>query len=240
MASKSSGRKAPSTTQATKVGVTRTGSFGSRVGGVAGRDVSGSRIGLTDAAVKSGSQAHGRSAPAMGGGNSSSGGGGGSAIGGDWTETTTLPGGQTYDPTGSPYPGPAPEPESPSPAPRSAAPSVLAPLAPKVSSPIRYPSTPIRMAPTTTTKPTTTPSVTAISIGRTSGILKTPAATVKPTALAVARGAQTAAKAEPKVVAKPKPTTLAVTRGATTAAKAEPKVVAKPSTKPLIVPRGAR
>jgi len=84
---KSKGRGNGPTTQAVTVGVTRTGKFGNRVGGLAGREASGGRTGMTDAAVSAGSKAYGRSAPATG-----VGGAGGSDVPGI-VENTNQPGG---------------------------------------------------------------------------------------------------------------------------------------------------
>src|SRR5574343_1115198 len=80
-------RSSGSTTQAVKVGTTRTGTFGRRVAGVAGREVTGGRTGLTVSAISAGSKAHGRSAPSTG-----VGGAGGSSTTGVVAETN-YPGG---------------------------------------------------------------------------------------------------------------------------------------------------
>lgn len=93
-------------TQAVKVGKAKTGSFGKRVSGVAGRTATGGRGGSTDQAVAAGSRAYGRSAP-----GTSMGGAGGGKTTGSVVETTTPAG-------GTPRPAPAPRPK-PSPAPPS-------------------------------------------------------------------------------------------------------------------------
>lgn len=107
------GRQAYLTALAVRVGKTRTGKFGSGIGGFAGDTMTGSRGGLTDQALSSGSKAYGRSSPTTGigggGGAAGIGGAGGSSSpGGGVIETTTGAGGTPVGTGGSPHPSPVP------------------------------------------------------------------------------------------------------------------------------------
>jgi hypothetical protein len=174
---------------------------------------------MTDAAVKAGSRAHGRSAPSTAFGGSSSGGGGGVVA------TTTYAGGQAASADwfggGEVLPGGGGGGEV-FPGGGGGGGGGKLPGGGGSTAPVKVPrSAKPWTAPTTPPPPgrSRPPSVSAVSIGRTEGLLKTilPPASPKPTAVSVARGAVTAAKADPK-----------------------PKVVARPAAKKVVVPAQAR
>ena len=215
------------TTEAVRVGVTRTGKFGSRVGGVAGRTETGGRSGLTDAAVSAGSKAHGRSAPGTGVGGYGGGSGGGGVV-----ETTTNPGGYDY---GDPYADPGEgggsdpifeDPGDPTPSPSvtpitKAPPSVTrtpAPTAPRTTTPAPRTTTPAPRtttpAPRTTTpapRSTSTPFVTPIGGQQPyyTAPKTTTTTTPKPKPIVTVASKSTAGRPQPKVVVQPKVTKAA-------------------------------